>query len=566
MFMKNRCIIYFVLISQILYSNIKDVNDSLAKLSFEDVRSRIVESMEDEKLYKFYVDYYTKKAKKAKDTEYLIKGYGFKVEGYPMEEALKNADSMLYLIKNKKPNLLFLYYYKIGNLYSGNRKNRKALDHYLLAYKYCPKNEETYYNAIKMQIGVIRSTLGQDREAIPILKETEDYFQKKSPKHYLFEQYVMAEIYNSILELETAKKVIDKGLVLSKELKSDFYYDRFLGTKGVNLYLRKEYRQALKTLLPILKNAEFVKEDFSDYALISYYIGKSYEGLKNRETALKYFKKVDSILIIHKDVYSLNIDAYKSLIDYYKDKGDLKKQLLYTERLIVADSLLMTSNEYGLKNLHKLYDIPNLISDKQTIISQLKRKQTFTNITIILLFLIIIGLVFVYYRNKKTNRKKIELLKSDLEQYLAQQNKNFEEKNKFSISEERDLIDSTGNQGRMSDETKNNILDCLALFEENKNYLINNCSLENLAREFNTNKTYLSKVVNEDKGYTFSTYISNLRINYLIEILKEDKRIRKYSIESIAEEIGYNNAKAFNNAFYERVGVKPSVFIKNLKQ
>lgn len=561
--MKNILIILFALITQLIYSNTKRANDSLAKLGFEDIRLRIVESMEDEKLYKFYVDYYTNKAKKDKDIEYLIKGYGFKVEGYPMKEALKNADSMLYLIKDKKPNLLFLYYYKIGNLYSGSRKNRKALDNYLLAYKHCPKSEETYYNAIKMQIGVIRSTLGQDREAIPMLKETEDYFREKSPKHYLFEQYVMAEIYNSLLELETAKEVIDKGLVLSKEMKSDFYYDRFLGTKGVNLYSREEYRQALNVLLPILKNAEFVREDFSDYALISYYIGKSYEGLKNRETALKYFKKVDSILVTHKDVYSLNIDAYKSIIDYYKDKGDLRNQLLYTERLIVADSLLMTSNEYGLKNVHKHYDIPNLISDKQTIITQLKRKETFTNITIFLLFIIIVGLAFVYYRNKKRNREKIELLKSDLEQYLAQQNKNFEDKNKFSISEERNLIDSPSNQGKMSDETKNSILDSLSWFENNKDFLKNNCSLENLAKEFNTNKTYLSKVINEDKGYTFSTYVSNLRINYLIETLKEDKRIRKYSIESIAEEIGYNNVKAFNNAFYERIGVKPSVFIKN---
>ena len=178
--------------------------------------------------------------------------------------------------------------------------------------------------------------------------------------------------------------------------------------------------------------------------------------------------------------------------------------------------------------------------------------------------------LFAYHDNipkgERKNKAKIELLKNDLGKYLSIQQKHFEDKNKLFISESTiSQQNSTESQGKMSEIVKENILKNLALFESNKDYIDSNCSLETLAKEFNTNKTYLSKIINEDKGYSFSTYINNLRIEYVIQLLKEDKKIRKYSIESISEEVGYNNAKAFSKAFYERIQMRPSVFIKNIK-
>ena len=62
---------------------------------------------------------------------------------------------------------------------------------------------------------------------------------------------------------------------------------------------------------------------------------------------------MDSIFIKYNDVYTLNIDTYRFLIDYYKERKDLKNQLIYTERLIKVDSLLLKSNEYTfIRKLH----------------------------------------------------------------------------------------------------------------------------------------------------------------------------------------------------------------------
>jgi AraC-like DNA-binding protein len=50
-----------------------------------------------------------------------------------------------------------------------------------------------------------------------------------------------------------------------------------------------------------------------------------------------------------------------------------------------------------------------------------------------------------------------------------------------------------------------------------------------------------------------------------LKILKEEKRFRNYTIQSLAEEVGYTNASAFTRAFKKHKRISPSEFIKSLK-
>lgn len=80
----------------------------------------------------------------------------------------------------------------------------------------------------------------------------------------------------------------------------------------------------------------------------------------------------------------------------------------------------------------------------------------------------------------------------------------------------------------------------------------------------NTNSSYLSKVVNFYKHKNFASYINDLRIEYVVEQLKEDKKLRSYTIKSIADEVGFNNVESFTKAFYKKTGIRPSYYINNL--
>src|SRR5690606_41508321 len=103
-------------------------------------------------------------------------------------------------------------------------------------------------------------------------------------------------------------------------------------------------------------------------------------------------------------------------------------------------------------------------------------------------------------------------------------------------------------------------------FESGTQYLQEGISLANLSRKFNTNSSYLSKIINTYREKNFSNYLNDLRINYAIERLKQDETFRLYSIKAIAEETGYSNSQSFSTAFYKKTGIQPSYFITQLKK
>ena len=104
----------------------------------------------------------------------------------------------------------------------------------------------------------------------------------------------------------------------------------------------------------------------------------------------------------------------------------------------------------------------------------------------------------------------------------------------------------------------------LQCFEMNKSFLNTNINLYSLASDLKTNSKYLSKTINIYKKKTFTQYINDLRIEYLIEKLNTDKTFKNYTIQAIATEIGFNTPNAFSRAFFKKTGMYPSEYIKEL--
>ncbi|RTZ50461.1 AraC family transcriptional regulator [Chryseobacterium arthrosphaerae] len=68
-------------------------------------------------------------------------------------------------------------------------------------------------------------------------------------------------------------------------------------------------------------------------------------------------------------------------------------------------------------------------------------------------------------------------------------------------------------------------------------------------KKIKTNSRYLSEIINTYKGKNFATYLNDLRIDYAINRLVNDRKFRSYKLPFIAEELGYNNEQAFTLAF-----------------
>ncbi len=114
-------------------------------------------------------------------------------------------------------------------------------------------------------------------------------------------------------------------------------------------------------------------------------------------------------------------------------------------------------------------------------------------------------------------------------------------------------------------ETENALVSKLEQFENSKQFTKQDMSLALLAANFDTNTKYLSEVINTHKGKNFNSYINELRINYIIDKLKNNRTYLQYKISYLAEESGFSSHSSFATVFKAVTGIPPTVFIDLLK-
>lgn len=116
------------------------------------------------------------------------------------------------------------------------------------------------------------------------------------------------------------------------------------------------------------------------------------------------------------------------------------------------------------------------------------------------------------------------------------------------------------------EETMQKILDSLDEFERSLLFNNRNISLAYLAGHINTNTKYLSRVINLHKQKDFNGYINELRVNYIMERLRNKPVWRKYKISTLAEEAGFSSHSKFAAVFKSVTGISPSLFIQYLEE
>lgn len=87
-------------------------------------------------------------------------------------------------------------------------------------------------------------------------------------------------------------------------------------------------------------------------------------------------------------------------------------------------------------------------------------------------------------------------------------------------------------------------------------------SSKELAQLVASNTSYVSQVINEKYGVSFSTLLGNSRIKIVCHRISDDPQYQKLTIEGIANSVGFKSRTAFINAFKREVGLTPSQYIK----
>jgi len=105
----------------------------------------------------------------------------------------------------------------------------------------------------------------------------------------------------------------------------------------------------------------------------------------------------------------------------------------------------------------------------------------------------------------------------------------------------------------------------LALFENEKVYRLSDLRITTISETLQTNRTYISRLINEEFGVNFNEFVNKYRVAEAEALLQSEDHAF-YTLEYIAEISGFGSTNSFTRAFKDCKGVTPGTFRNNLKK
>ncbi|MGM9759505.1 MAG: helix-turn-helix domain-containing protein [Parabacteroides sp.] len=85
--------------------------------------------------------------------------------------------------------------------------------------------------------------------------------------------------------------------------------------------------------------------------------------------------------------------------------------------------------------------------------------------------------------------------------------------------------------------------------------------LDALTERFSLSKSRFMRLVRSHTDGNFSEYLNNLRLDYSLQLMRENPR---YTIDAIAEESGFHARRSYYRLFRNRYGVTPQEYRKKV--
>lgn len=446
---------------------------------------------------------------------------------------------------------------------------------------------------------------GNYKKTIEESRFVEKYAKELQAFDYISDVYRMrSNAYGEMGLLDECLKELKKSLINIDDIKSlnrriyrkSLIYESYAGVYEKKGDIKKQifYRQkSIVSSNQIPGNEpETVNAKYQNLAYQYASLGLIYSNLKAKDSAKYYFEKA---LEIHEsDKCDIYVNGKATLLSdmakFYNENGEYHKAILFAKKAesfegqvsmpyirkdiyhTLFSSYIETNKQDSSKHYSKLYmylsdsllksEKENLITPVKQILSDKEHENQATVKQILIFSVLTVGTaVFIgwlYWRRK--NR----LIHGKYKDLIAKINEDAKEAKEIEV-----LPYIKNNESKSSivitDETIKALLIKLEKFEKSEKYLRKDLSLTWMSNNLNTNPKYLSEVIKTYRENNFTSYINELRINYIIRKLYENPIYREYKITYLAEECGYTTPKVFVNAFKKETGFTPSYFVEQLK-
>jgi AraC-like DNA-binding protein len=452
----------------------------------------------------------------------------------------------------------------------------KNLGEYDMALFYLDKYKNSVPNdRFNEQYGSIKVAIGDYVNGIALLKKelkTSHHLKLGVGEKKVMNKKLFADKYNIIGEayqkyyIQSRKAaLLDSAnyyfnVAASMLIQDNFYPDY---TKAL-LYMREAKSAALsenysKSLSLYRKRKQFpiINNHIRTVQLFDLGMADCFQHLKQVDSALFYCKK---FLKSHQTTEVSNenlLMSYTIMTQCYNAKNDTKNAYRYAQKSLELIQSIEGIKSKSLNFLHN-YDLNKIKEESNKIIAS-KNYFKFSLFSILLLLAIVVFSFYYYYKHQK--EKHYRFLK--IIQNLKEETKN-RETNSIKLNATEAEFETQSKQA-IDEELIEKIAIGLKKLEQKEAFLEPNFKLAFVAKKLNTNTAYLSQYFNQVMQKTFSEYTQELRIHYVLQKLKDSPYFRNYTLQAIAEEVGYKDAKTLVRVFKKQTGLSPNYYIERLE-
>jgi AraC-like DNA-binding protein len=445
----------------------------------------------------------------------LLRQYGLRNDAI---KTLKRADSLVIIDKNNnmeaRINGFLSTLYRENEIYSiGKIHLQKAVT---IGKKIEDKNEMyKFLGNLSQEIAYYEMHALNYSKAISNLKAGNQSFRKAGPS-------IDVNFHTAVND-----ELIAKNYLLMKKVDSSL------------IYYQKATKELEASQSPNSPLKGFIYNGF----------GNVYTSAGNYDKALLNYQKAEKIAEAS-NFFALKQEVYTSLLELYK-KTDNKKYIAYNEMNIKLNK----DDEYNRKIIAD--DLIKTLRKKQ-VDNQSNYRKSRAFIIGICIFIVLLTIGIYIYRRKQDYKKFKKFIDKSA---LASVNEEENQQEDKEITPKKDTA-----KEYMPEATEISILKGLQELKKSHYYLNKDISLNSVATELNINQRYLSYVINKHKSKDFAGYINELRINYIIDKLKNDDRYLKYKISYLADQCGFSSHSRFTITFKKVTGVSPLNFITYLQK
>lgn len=317
--------------------------------------------------------------------------------------------------------------------------------------------------------------------------------------------------------------------------------------KGIEAIQNKDYAKAREYFNRQFQAVNTNWEPDRDIISINLNIAYTYHQENNRQKEAEYLQ--DALAIAEaNNMKDLSLQINADLADTYQALGDSASYELYHRQYLEEMDDIHQSRLGNVAELKYLTDL-KMEEQKRKELALKNRMQRYINYGVLtLLVIILISTLLIWRKNRKLNSTNRNLY--DQYQRLLQAEEAAAPENKYRHSN--------------LDDTKKEKLVARIMEVMNDPSIIcrQDFSSKELARLVDSNTTYVSQVINESFGASFSTILGNFRVKEACREIKENESHRNLTIEAIANKVGFKSRTAFLNAFKREVGLSPSEYLK----